>query len=219
MSFPGGKSLSGVYQFIINHIPPHKVYIETHLGGGAVIKNKKPADINIGVDVDPSVVKLWSENDSIQLIQQDALEYLNQYEFTGDEFVYVDPPYLHSIRKSNRRIYDYEYSDEQHSELLNRLLSLKCNVMISGYTSDLYNEKLLNWRKVEFQSRNRRGDFVTECLWMNYPYTNELHDYQYLGGTFRERERIKRRNDRWVSKLKSLPILEQKALLAQLMSA
>ena len=218
MSYPGGKSLSGVYQFIINHIPPHKVYIETHLGGGAVIKNKKPADINIGVDVDPSVISRWSKNDSIQLTQQDALEYLNQYEFTGDEFVYVDPPYLHSTRKSNRRIYDYEYSDEQHSELLNRLLSLKCNVMISGYASELYNKKLLNWRKVEFQSRNRKGDFVTECLWMNYPEVNELHDYQYLGVSFRERERIKRRNSRWKEKITKLPLLERHALLDCLIS-
>lgn len=218
MSYPGGKSLSGVYQLIINQIPPHKVFIETHLGGGAVIKNKKPADVNIGIDIDPSVISKWSDNDSIKLIQGDAIGYLNKFKFIGHEFLYVDPPYLRSTRKSNRKIYNYEYSDIQHVELLDYLLSVQCDVMISGYPSNLYNKKLSNWRKIEFKSRNRTGDTVTECIWMNYPEVKELHDYQYLGVSFRERERIKRRNSRWKEKIKNLPHLEKKALLECLIS-
>ena len=31
MNYPGGKG--GVYQRLINLMPPHEVYIETHLGG------------------------------------------------------------------------------------------------------------------------------------------------------------------------------------------
>jgi site-specific DNA-adenine methylase len=34
MRYPGGKGGAGVYQTIINNIPPHDTYIETHLGGG-----------------------------------------------------------------------------------------------------------------------------------------------------------------------------------------
>jgi hypothetical protein len=90
--------------------------------------------------------------------------------------------------------------------------------MISGYPSNLYNEKLSKWRKIEFKSRNRTGDFVTECIWMNYPEVKELHDYQYLGVSFRERERIKRRNSRWKEKIKKLPHLEKQALLECLIS-
>ena len=218
MSYPGGKSLSGVYQLIINQIPPHRVFIETHLGGGAVIKNKKPADVNIGIDIDPSVISKWSGNNSIKLVQCDAVDYLNQFKFIGDEFLYVDPPYLSSTRKSKRKIYNYEYTDSQHVELLDYLLNVQCNVMISGYSSKLYNQKLRGWRKVEFKSRNRTGAFVTECIWMNYPEVKELHDYQYLGISFRERERIKRRNSRWKEKIKKLPQLEKQALLECLSS-
>ena len=36
MTYPGGKGGNGFYQKIINLIPPHDVYIETHLGGGAI---------------------------------------------------------------------------------------------------------------------------------------------------------------------------------------
>lgn len=218
MSYPGGKSLSGVYQFIINQIPPHRVFIESHLGGGAIVKNKKPADINIGIDIDPLVFQKWSNKESITLVNADALEYLYQYKFEGDEFLYVDPPYLRSTRKTKRKIYNFEYDESQHIMLLDFLLNLKCKVMISGYFSELYNKKLENWRKIGFDTRNRAGTTVTEYLWMNYPEVRELHDYQYLGSTFRERERIKKRNLRWKYNIRSLPILERKALLEALIS-
>jgi DNA adenine methylase len=51
MAYPGGKSGAGVYQTIINLMPPHTVYIEPFLGGGAVMRLKRPALLNIGVDL------------------------------------------------------------------------------------------------------------------------------------------------------------------------
>lgn len=52
MPYPGGKSGSGVYQRIINEIPPHDMYIEPCLGGGAVLRLKRPAARSIGIDLD-----------------------------------------------------------------------------------------------------------------------------------------------------------------------
>jgi site-specific DNA-adenine methylase len=43
MTYPGGKNGSGVYQQIINQIPPHEIYVEPFLGGGAILRMKKPA--------------------------------------------------------------------------------------------------------------------------------------------------------------------------------
>jgi DNA adenine methylase len=57
MSYPGGKSGAGVYQTIINHMPPHRVYIEPFLGGAAIMRNKRPASLNIGIDRDPAAVR------------------------------------------------------------------------------------------------------------------------------------------------------------------
>ena len=49
MTYPGGKGQC--FPHIINQMPPHQVYIETHLGGGSVLANKKPALIlNVGLD-------------------------------------------------------------------------------------------------------------------------------------------------------------------------
>ncbi len=56
MSYLGSKAASGVYQKIIAEMPPHDTYIETHLGGGAVMLRKPLAMCNIGIDVDPEMV-------------------------------------------------------------------------------------------------------------------------------------------------------------------
>jgi len=62
-TYPGGKGGAGVHQNIINLIPKHKVYVEACIGGGSIMKYKKPADINIGLDVDPEVIKFWTRAD------------------------------------------------------------------------------------------------------------------------------------------------------------
>lgn len=56
MGYPGGKNGAGVYQRIINLMPPHDVYIEPFLGGGAVMRLKRPARLNIGLDLVDSAV-------------------------------------------------------------------------------------------------------------------------------------------------------------------
>ncbi|MCL0039873.1 hypothetical protein M1N02_00190, partial [Thermodesulfovibrionales bacterium] len=78
MHYPGGKGRYGIYQKIINLMPPHEVYIETHLGGGGVMRNKRPATRNIGIELDPKTIQLWNNYNgiNIELIQADAAAYL-----------------------------------------------------------------------------------------------------------------------------------------------
>lgn len=211
--YPGGKG--GVFQRLINIMPPHEVYIETHLGGGAVMRNKRPARHNIGIEIDPKIIKLWAAANQIgfELVHGDAISFLKSYQFTGKELVYCDPPYLRETRKKYYPLYKYEYSYEQHIELLEIIKSLPCMVMISGYQSTLYVKMLEGWQTYSFQAACHHG-LATEYVWTNYPSPVELHDYRYLGDTFRERERIKLRSKRWILRLKSMPVLERQALLA-----
>ena len=143
----------------------------------------------------------------------DSVEFLGAYPFTGDEFIYSDPPYLMETRSSKRAIYEYEYTTSDHVVLLDVLRSIPCKVMISGYPSSLYDQMLAGWHKYTFDAVTRSGKMATEVLWMNYPEPNQLHDYQYLGEDFRERERIKRKKNRWVARLEQLDPLERKAIL------
>jgi DNA adenine methylase len=88
-----------------------------------------------------------------------------------------------------------------------------CRVMISGYWTKRYAAALCNSNTATFQAMTRAGKLATEWLWFNFPEPVALHDYRYLGENFRERERIKRKKQKWVSRLHTMPPLERRALL------
>ena len=52
MGYFGSKATAGLCQALIALMPPHSVYIESHLGGGALMKRKPPAVRSIGIERD-----------------------------------------------------------------------------------------------------------------------------------------------------------------------
>ena len=114
-------------------------------------------------------------------INDDASSFLKNCSFTGSEFVYVDLSYFMETRKGGK-LYDFEYTDQDHIDLLNVLKILPCQVMISGYWSSLYAEMLSGWNTHFFEAQTRQGK-ATEWLWFNYSRPGSLHDYSYLGDT------------------------------------
>lgn len=216
MQYPGGKNASGVYQRIINQIPPHTTYIEPFLGFGAIMRLKKPADCSIGIDADMDIIKKWEDWGAGHIVQHgDAISFLCSYEWQGGEFVYCDPPYLKSTRSTKDKLYRHEFwTEEQHEELLTVLLSLPCTVALSGYKSELYDRMLKGWRVMSYTVYLRRHGKATEYLWMNYPEPLELHDYQYLGDDYRERENIKKQQKRWRRIIADMPRLKRLALMS-----
>jgi hypothetical protein len=216
MRYKGGKNYSGVHQRIINQIPPHTTYIEPFLGSGAIMRMKRPAIANIGIDVDAEAIARFrtamSSDAACTIIHGDAISFLKSYNWTGSEFVYADPPYLMETRSHRQPIYKHEFATvEEHQELLSVLISLPCPVAISGYRHQLYDE--LHWRRISYPVMVRGGYQVEECLWMNYPEPFELHDYSYLGENYRERETIKKQQKRWRRMLAEMPALKRLALL------
>lgn len=86
---------------------------------------------------------------------------------------YVDPPYVHDTRYSGAktgRVYRHEMSDQDHEELLKVLLELEGKVIVSGYPSEIYNDFLAKWKRVDTSARISSGrgtDTRTECLWIS----------------------------------------------------
>ncbi|WP_409410393.1 DNA adenine methylase [Acinetobacter lactucae] len=86
---------------------------------------------------------------------------------------YVDPPYVHDTRYSGAktgRVYRHEMSDQDHEELLKVLLELEGKVIVSGYPSEIYNDYLAKWKRVDTSARISSGrgtDVRTECLWIS----------------------------------------------------
>jgi hypothetical protein len=218
MGYTGGKGQSGVWQKIINQLPPHRVYIEPFMGGGAVMRAKRPADVNIGIDIYSAAITSFDAGDvpNLDLRCGDGILFLETYPWRGDELVYCDPPYLFMTRRAHRQLYQHEMTNEDHRRLLAVITRLPTQIIISGYWSEMYAEALSDWRAVTYQAMTRAGSPAIEWLWMNYDEPFELHDYRYLGENFRERERIKRKINRWKAKLEKMPHLERIAMSAAL---
>jgi len=203
-------------------MPPHRMYVEAFLGGGAIMRAKRPALINVGIDLDKSVVREWNfvevHNNipNLRVHWADAVVWLEMHrdDLGPDCLVYADPPYLMSTRSSQRQFYAVEMAEEkEHRMLIETLRGLKCMVMLSGYWSQLYADLLHDWRSYSFHAMTRGGTVATEWVWCNFPEPVELHDYRFLGETFRERERIKRKKSRWTARLERMAPLERQALL------
>lgn len=218
MNYNGGKNGSGVYQKIISMMPKHSVYIEGFLGSGAILRYKKPASYqSYGIEIDKEVLAQFKPDREIKglyFYNESFLTYVKRTNLPNDTLIYLDPPYLKSVRKSKNKLYKFEFwTEEEHRELLTAVLNLKCYVMISGYDSTLYNEMLSTWRKESFTTSNRAGQKTTEIVWLNFPEPMELHDYRYLGSNFTERQQIKRKKARWKNRLLKLDTLERFALM------
>lgn len=214
MIYFGGKNGNGTYQNIINKIPPHESYIELFLGSGAILNYKKPAKDNIGVEINVDVISNFKYKKGTMLSNLCAFEFIKKYPtlFTKNTFVYVDPPYPLQARRNKKEVYKYEFTMEQHAKLLKIIKSMQCMIAISTYKNDLYERELKDWKLYTFESQTRKGKAL-EYLYMNYPEPTALHDYNYLGNNFNERQDIRRKIQRKVSQLKNLPVLERKAIL------
>lgn len=221
MVYPGGKNGAGVFQRIISLMPPHDRYVEAFCGSGAVMRMKRPAAENIAYDLDPAALEqcqeLVRDGDTAGLTV-DQVDFRNHScvydldKFDRRTLIYCDPPYVHSTR-SDLDLYAFELTDDDHADLLKRLRRSLSMVMVSGYRCDLYDEKLSDWSSIDYATQTR-GGVKTETLWFNFLTPDALHDYSYLGEGYRERERIKRKKQRWINKLRNMERLERQAILA-----
>jgi site-specific DNA-adenine methylase len=215
--YPGQKNIPGVIQKIINQIPGHKVIIELFAGTAAVSKF-----LSVGssakivlVDIDKSVTEKFALPGS-KVINKSSLDLLQSnirfIELNDPEtFIFVDPPYLHETR-SNLSLYKHEFTNDQHLELLEKIVQLRSQVMIIHPDCDMYNQYLADWRKVQIKIRYHNKTSV-ENLYMNYPQPDILQSYQFLGEDCWDRQRIKRKGDRLIKKLQTLPSKEKNYLL------
>lgn len=148
---------------------------------------KTPAGewVNYVATIDRTIERIQG----VMISCRDAYSVLEQYD-TPETLHYVDPPYLPSTRsEGNRRrgagyhVYQHELSEEDHVKLLDFLMGLKGMVILSGYPSALYEQKLARWHKHCRRAYADGGAPRTEVLWINPHCAKRLKDLASPGET------------------------------------
>jgi DNA adenine methylase len=102
-----------------------------------------------------------------------ALDLIAKYGAHRDVLLYVDPPYLGTTRSGPNR-YGLEMASEAgHRELAGALGACKAAVVLSGYTSPLYDELYGGWHCERLSTTTGNGAdgkrSRVEVLWSNRP--------------------------------------------------
>jgi DNA adenine methylase len=106
----------------------------------------------------------------VAILCRDALEVIRQQNGQGTLF-YLDPPYLSGTRISDN-VYSHEMDRTQHVELLDVIRQCQGRVMLSGYPSLLYENRLRDWTRHKFDLLNQAAGGkqkrrMVEVVWCN----------------------------------------------------
>jgi len=98
------------------------------------------------------LLETWHDRLSrVQLDNRDALDVIKYWD-TDNTVFYLDPPYVVSTRKE-KNVYDYETDDNHHEKLIDILLKIKGQAVLSGYDTPLYQRLLESgWKKIEIKT-------------------------------------------------------------------
>ena len=96
--------------------------------------------------IDEVIPNIVEKLRTFQITNEDALNCIDYWD-SFDTVFYVDPPYVKNTRDC-KNVYKNEYSDQDHSKLITKLLNIKGSAIISGYDSLLYEQLLqIPWEK------------------------------------------------------------------------
>lgn len=221
-SYTGSKGAFGMCEFLINNIPKHEIYIELFAGSAQLFKRKKLANYNYLNEIDPvQYENLYKEYISSKMPLcvscDNGIRLLKSKQFEKSTFIYVDPPYPAEARKTKKPLYNFEMLDDNsHIDLLNSCKTSRALIMISTRQNRLYDSMLQSWQKKEFLTADRGGP-VKEIIYMNYDISQmNLHQYDFLGNGYIDRQRIKRKVDRRLNGLKKLPDHERNLIIQKI---
>ena len=119
-----------------------------------------------------SLARVCERLSGVMIENRPALSVIEQHD-APDTLFYVDPPYVMDSRNvgaRHGRYYECELNDADHVQLLEKLLTVKGMVVLSGYSSAMYLGALQGWAMATIEARiaAARGTVMrTECLWMN----------------------------------------------------
>lgn len=216
-NYPGSKGAAGAWQKIISEIPRCQRFVEV-MCGSAIISRTIAGKASIVInDIDTGIIDQIRCTGSVTKENLSYKDLIDKYDNGGPKTVfYFDPPYLLETRSYKQgKLYKHDWDTQDHKEFISKALTVKSNCMISHYPCKMYDKAFKKWRKVYYKSMTRAG-IRTECLYMNFEQPVLLLDYFHVGENFTDRQRIKRKVEKLISRLNNLPGKERSAILSAL---
>ncbi|XTP37118.1 DNA adenine methylase [Mycobacterium sp. TJFP1] len=114
----------------------------------------------------------------VSLENRPALDIIKQYGAFESCCLYVDPPYIGSSRTAGGGTYRHEMrSHDEHLELIWELMGCRASILLSGYPSDLYDDALRGWDRIEIPTMTGQATAAnkarTEVIWSNRPLSSQ----------------------------------------------
>jgi len=125
----------------------------------------------------PEEIKVFTERLSGVVIEnRPAMECFDSFD-GPDTLFFLDPPYVHQTRKTKHG-YNFEMTDQDHQQLLDRVQSIKGMVILCGYDNLIYNN--LKWEKIRKKACADGARDRIECLWMNDNCRSNLKQLSFV---------------------------------------
>jgi DNA adenine methylase len=137
------------------------------------LRGGKPGDVNAWETMLRKLPAISNRVKNAIVLCKDFTEIIKAWDEPNTLF-YLDPPYLHSTRtEGSTELYEHEMTVEDHMNLLHLAKNARGKVIISGYSSPLYNRNLKNWKcrkknVANHSSQSKTKERRVECIWFNF---------------------------------------------------
>ena len=122
-------------------------------------------------DIQGKVMQAAERLRGVQIENRPAVDLIERFNYPN-VLVYCDPPYVLGTRHGKQ--YKCEMDDKGQNDLLDVLLIHKGPVLLSGYDSKLYNDRLQGWYREETVCYSQVCSKKIEVLWMNFEPNGQM---------------------------------------------
>ena len=214
-NYVGNKGGQGIREFLINYFPKSERYFSLFYGAGG-FENCSLTNGSEWVCSEINPANKIYETETAVIVYSNYKNLLTDNEFTQNDFVFSDPPYLLRLRLSQKKYYKFEFDIPDHIEFLDYASGIKAKHLITHPKCDLYDSMLPDYECIEFSYQTRGGEF-NDAIYINYsPEAIELFNYNGLGKNFTHRQQIKRKRKNLIKKVKAWPVHDREAFFREL---
>jgi DNA adenine methylase len=104
---------------------------------------------------------------AVQIECDDWYEVMSRYD-SRDTLFFIDPPYVPATRVSGK--YRHELTQNDHREIVARLIRIQGMVILSGYEHETYEPlERAGWKRIDYKMRTHASDFRAhrvESVWL-----------------------------------------------------